>query len=135
MEGGETLVRDKPSKLKLRLALVLPSRKLSRLLQRLKRAVGAPRSRQVGKRAANELAAARVKLKQADLEALDRLRRAALRRCSTSSSQRKKVASAKCPSCGRNGARLLVTLNQGVVLECPGCGEVWKEGESELWGK
>lgn len=45
MEGGETLVRDKPSKLKLRLALVPPSRKLSRLLQRLKRAVGAPRSR------------------------------------------------------------------------------------------
>lgn len=72
------------SKLKLRPAVRLPSWKVSRLLQHLKRAVGGPRSRQVGKRAANELAVERVKLKQADLKAPDRLRRVALRRCRAS---------------------------------------------------
>ncbi|MDH5685970.1 MAG: hypothetical protein OEY73_05515 [Hadesarchaea archaeon] len=126
--GGETLVRDKPSKLKLRLALGPPSRKLSRLLRRLKRTTGAPSSRQVGKQATNELVAAQIKLKQADLKALDQLRRIAIMRCRTSPSQRKKGNSAKCPSCGRNGARLLVALNPGVVLKCPGCGEVWEDG-------
>jgi len=126
--GGETLVRDKPSKLKLRLALGPPSRKLSRLLQRLKRSAGASSSRQVGKQAKNELVAAQIKLKQADLKALDQLRRVAIMRCRTSPSQRKKENNAKCPSCGRNGARLLVALNPGVVLKCPGCGEVWEDG-------
>lgn len=66
-------MRDKPSKLKLRLALSPPSRKLLRLLQRLKRAVGAIRPRRVDKQAAT-----RIKLKQADLEALERLRRIAI---------------------------------------------------------
>ncbi len=66
------MIKGKPSKLKLRLALGSPSRKLSRLLQRLKRAVGALRPRQVDKQAAEQ-----AKLKQAHLEALDRLRRIA----------------------------------------------------------
>lgn len=35
----------------------------------------------------------------------------------------------KCPRCSRDGARLLVALNPSVILECPECGEVWREGE------
>ena len=38
----------------------------------------------------------------------------------------------KCPRCGKEKTRLLVALNPGVVLECPGCGKVWKEGEDPL---
>lgn len=58
----------------------------------------------------------------------------------------------RCPRCSEDGARLLVALNPGVILECPRCGEVWKEGDdprlvkfrllyelavkrSELWGE
>lgn len=122
MEGGETLAMNKPSKLKLRLAMDPPSRKLSRLLQRLKRAVGALRSRQVDKQAAEQ-----AKLKQANLEALDRLRCIAKENAAQVSASERREGSAKCPSCGREGARLLVALNPGVVLECLGCGEVWKE--------
>ena len=104
----------------------LPSWRVSRLLQHLARAVGRPRIRQVGKRASNEMVAERVRLKQVDLEALERLRRVAVRRC-RSSSRRKKGADARCPRCGENEARPLAALHPGVVLECLGCGEVWKE--------
>jgi len=77
MEGGENLTKGKPSNLKLRRARVPPSRKL-RLLQRLKRAVGALRLRKVDNQATDELSAAQAKLKKANLEALERLRRIAI---------------------------------------------------------
>ncbi len=32
----------------------------------------------------------------------------------------------RCPRCGGDDARLLGTLNPGVIFECLGCGEVWK---------
>lgn len=57
----------------------------------------------------------------------------------------------RCPRCSKDGACLLVALNPGVVVECPECGEVWREEEdllvkfrvlyelaverSELWGE
>lgn len=57
----------------------------------------------------------------------------------------------KCPRCGKEKTRLLVALHPGIIFECPGCGEVWREGEdllvkfralyelaaerSELWGE
>ena len=59
-------------------------------------------------------------LTSADLKALEQLRRVALRRCR---------ASVGCPRCGGDEAHFLVDLNPDIVLQCPRCGEVWREGE------
>lgn len=79
-------------------------------------------------------------LTPADLKALERLRRVSLRGCRISSrgvgDENRAVGLApfakgeqgmQCPCCGGPGGRLLVALNPGVVVECPGCGEVWRE--------
>ena len=83
------MTKGKPSNLKLRRARVPPSRKL-RLLQRLKRTVGALRLRKVDKQAAGELSATQAKLKKANLEALERLRRIAIENIEVSASERRR---------------------------------------------
>ena len=56
-----------------------PSWKVSHLLKHLESAVGGPKRRRIGKSTPNELVVIGVKIGRADLEALERLRRVALR--------------------------------------------------------